>query len=87
MGSITCTYTSCSVAVRVVSALADLDVGHTVVNGGGLTGGQPILRVRVSITEPVTRQTRHGVIQMRNPVLIALLLRDVTGKLLVADAW
>lgn len=86
MGCIACPHTSCSIAVGIVGAFADFNVRHAVVDGGSVAGREPVLHVCVPVPQPVAWQARHGVIQMRDPVFVARLLRDETRKLLVADA-
>lgn len=87
MGCITCPHAPCSIAARVISPLTYLDVGHGVVDGGSLAGRKPVLHVRVSVSEPVAGQAWNWIVQVCDTVLVARLLRDITGQLLVADAW
>lgn len=72
------------VAVRVGNTGADLDLGDCVVNGGGVARGQPELGRHVAVLEQDGRQTRDGVVDVRDAELAAGLGRDEVGKDVVA---
>lgn len=86
VGGITCPHASCPITVRIVGTFTNFYVGHAVIDCCSLAGRQPVLRVCMPIPQPVAGQARHRVVQVRDPVFITRLLRDVSRELLVADA-
>lgn len=74
------------VAVCVGNAGADLDLGECVVNGGGITSGEPVLGRNVTVLEQDGRKTRNGVVHVGDTELAAGLGSDEVGKDVVAHA-
>lgn len=74
------------VTTLVVRPRADHDIVHSVVRSRRCPRRQPILHVGVVEAQRVGWQPRHGVLDVRDAVLVAGLRRDEGGKLLVADS-
>lgn len=75
-----------TIALNVGEALADDDVIKPIVDGSALAARQPVFRRGVTVAKDDGRQTRHGVIAVRNTELGAGLRGHEAGKVIVAHA-
>lgn len=74
-----------AVALCASIALADLDVGDFIVDGGGATGGQPVLGTGMTVAKEDGRQTGNGIVYVGDAILGAGLDGDEVDKSIVAN--
>lgn len=70
---------------RIVRPRADYHIIHGIVRRLRRPRRQPVLHIGVCVAQRVGRQTRYGILDMRDAVLVASLPRDERGECLVAD--